>query len=59
MPEQLVRFYKNKLDEILCKLDSAKYARTFQQTNPKSKVQVLCVCSTKWFGQKHPLATHA
>jgi len=31
--KQLVRFEKNKFDEMLCKLDSAKYARAFQM-NP-------------------------
>jgi hypothetical protein len=29
----MVRFYKNEFDKMLCKLDSAKYARAFQQ-NP-------------------------
>ena len=28
---QLVRFYKDEFDKMLCKLDSAKYARAFQQ----------------------------
>ena len=31
--EQLDRFHNNEFDEMLCKLDSAKYARVFQQ-NP-------------------------
>jgi len=31
--EQLVRFHKIEFDEMLCKLDFAKYARAFQQ-NP-------------------------
>jgi len=26
----LIRFYTTKLDEMLCKLDSAKYARVYQ-----------------------------
>jgi len=28
--EQLIRFHINEPDEMLCKLDSAKYARAFQ-----------------------------
>jgi len=28
--EQFIRFHKNKLDEMLRDLDSAKYARAFQ-----------------------------
>jgi len=32
-PEHLVRFHNNEFDELLCKLDSAKYAGAFQQ-NP-------------------------
>jgi len=27
--EQLVRFHQNEFDELLCKLDSVKYARSF------------------------------
>jgi len=30
---QLVRFHKNKFDEMLCKLDPSEYARPFKQ-NP-------------------------
>jgi len=31
--QQLVRFHKNKSDEMLCKVDSSKHARSFEQ-NP-------------------------
>jgi len=30
--EQLVRFHKNEFDEMLCRLDSVRYARAFQQS---------------------------
>jgi len=31
--KQLVRFHKNEFDEMLCKLDFAKYACAFQQNS--------------------------
>jgi len=31
--EQLVRFHKNEFDEMMCKLGSSEYARSFEQ-NP-------------------------
>jgi len=37
----LVRFHKKEFDEMLCKLDSAKYARAFQtKTNPILRINV-------------------
>ena len=32
--KQLVRFHKIEFDEMLCKLDSSEYARSFEQTKP-------------------------
>jgi len=36
--DQLVRFHKKEFDEMLCKLDSSKFARSFEQ-NPTLPLQ--------------------
>jgi len=42
--EQLVRFHKNEFDEMLCKLDSSEFARSFRtNSNPALNASSLTV----------------
>jgi len=43
--EQFFRFHKNKLDEMLCNLDSTEYARSFEP-NPTLLLSASLIRST-------------
>jgi len=47
--EQLVPFHKNEFDEMLCKLDSAKFSRAFQQ-NPTLPSAAFSFSVGVWLG---------